>query len=158
MCHRQYHILQPVNPVLTHCSPVQIVTKSLPNINFKSVRIFEYFRCNRKVKRRAIFFTGVDRPIGFQEFEALWICRQSSYDSGKVVSCTHWPPLPQEIPLVLISVRGWVNPRAIVRPEGLYQWKKKPQWPPSRIKSATFRLPTQYAFYIKLSLMTVKGS
>ena len=43
----------------------------------------------------------------------------TAQDGGKVVSLTHRPPLPQEISLALVSVRGLVDPRAIVRPEGL---------------------------------------
>jgi hypothetical protein len=56
------------------------------------------------------------------------ILKQSAHEGGKVVSPTHRPPLPQEIFLVLTSVRGWVYPRAI------RQWKNPVT--PSRIEPA----------------------
>jgi len=55
--------------------------------------------------------------------------KKSAQDGGKVVSPTHRPPLPLTKYSWYSTVRGWVDPRAIVRPEG--------------IEPATFRLAAQ---------------
>ena len=70
------------------------------------------------------------------------ISRQSAHEGGKVIIPMHRPPLPPlEIFLVLIFVRGWVDRRAIVRPQGLFQWKIP--MIPSGIEPGTFRLVAQ---------------
>jgi hypothetical protein len=47
------------------------------------------------------------------------VSRQSAREGGKVVSCTHRPPLSKEVFVVLIFVRVWVEPRYIVWPDVL---------------------------------------
>ena len=70
------------------------------------------------------------RKIRFPYFMTM------AQDGGKV-SLTHRPSLPQEIYQVLISVSGWVDPRAIVWPVGLCHWKIP--MTPSGIEPATCR-------------------
>ena len=81
------------------------------------------------------------RPGQARRDPEVWgsqISRQSAHKGGKVVSPTHWQPLLPEKILVFISVKGWFNPTAIVRPI----WLNKRKFPvtPSEIQAATFRL------------------
>jgi hypothetical protein len=67
------------------------------------------------------------------------ISRQSANEGCKHVSPTRRPPsVPRRYPWYSFMLEGWVNPIALVRPEGLRQWKMSMK--PSEIEPADFRL------------------
>jgi len=71
------------------------------------------------ISGKAVSLQNCSGPEGSRKlrFSDITITAQNS---GKVVSLTHRPPLPQEMLPVLIYVRGWVGLRTIVRSEGFY--------------------------------------
>jgi hypothetical protein len=113
------------------------------------IQISQPTRCNNfpsLLLRRlctAQHVSGVLTPIRNSIAVGSQISSHSAHEGGKVVSHTHRPPFPPPLPryLVPISFRGWVDPRVIVRPEGLCQWKIPVT--PSEIEPATFRLVAQ---------------
>jgi len=63
--------------------------------------------------------TGLDRPLEMEEVEVPRISRQSAHEVDKIVNPIHRSPLhPQEIPLLLISIKCRVYSKGIVWPEG----------------------------------------
>jgi hypothetical protein len=78
-----------------------------------------------KGKGNSIPLTGLERPRGFQEADATRCQDNWHMKVGRLSALRTGPPSKERF-LVLMSVRGWVNPRTIVRPEDYvnekFQW------------------------------------
>jgi len=72
--------------------------------------------------------------------------RQSAHEDGTIVSPTHRPPLtPQEVVVLLISVRGCVETKAKMLQEQLFQWRIRVT--PSGTEPVSFRPVAQCLNY-----------
>jgi hypothetical protein len=121
----------------------RVFTASTGTLSWPSHCIFCPFHCwckGQKYVKQSLYKSG--HPSKIPGGRGLQMSRPSAHEVGNVFSPTYRPPLStQEMFLALISVRGWVDSRFVVRSEGLYPWKIAVTL--SEIEAATSRLVAQ---------------
>ena len=110
-----------------------------PVIHVQSLRsqICVYIHKGKAVPLQAWSGPEGSRKLRFPDFMT------TAQNGGRVVSLTHGRLHPQEMRLVLISVRDRVDPRAIVRSEGFYA-NEKIRMTPGGTETATLRFAAQH--------------
>jgi hypothetical protein len=120
---------------------IYLIMRSLSQIYSIKLLNGEWIIMPFEVIRLSNPITGLDRPWGFQEVKAPRFQDVRHVKVVRLLAARTGHFTPWEIFVVLISVRGWVDPWAVVRPEGLCQWKIPVT--PSGIVPATYQLVAQ---------------
>jgi hypothetical protein len=137
----QLNLLNPPRKkfLATPLLPCPVIGRILRNLNSKIIRqnrtIISICVKARQREKQSLYRPTAGLSVS-RRFR-LPDSRQLAHEGG--VSALRTGRLyPQEIFLVLISVRGWIDPKTTVRPEGLCEWKTPVTL--SWIEHATFRL------------------